>query len=127
MNENNDVINNTNGANNGIKNTNENQEDDNNNNNSIITNYNNDRNNSNKNTNIYRNIIPKVFRLLPLPKDRLLHNWFTKTDFDFLSIYRHIVTSVDEEKKRKEVMGCVERDYIWQSGGIGGVGGVGSG
>jgi bifunctional dethiobiotin synthetase / adenosylmethionine---8-amino-7-oxononanoate aminotransferase len=59
------------------------------------------------------NSVPKVFRMFPLPSDKLLHHWFKENADEFTDLFDHIEAAVEEEKKRLLNMRKVGQENIW--------------
>lgn len=59
------------------------------------------------------NNVPKVFRMLPLPSDKLLHNWFRENSDRFGALFDHIERAVGDEKKRLMAMRKNGQDIVW--------------
>ena len=59
------------------------------------------------------NRVPKVFRMLPLPSEKLLHSWFKENSDEFGALFDHIAAAVDEETKRLMAMRRDGQDIVW--------------
>ena len=59
------------------------------------------------------NKVPKVFRMLPLPSEKLLHNWFRENSDQFEALFDHIAAAVEEEMKRLMSMRRDGQEIVW--------------
>ena len=59
------------------------------------------------------NRVPKVFRMFPLPSEKLLHNWFRENSDEFGALFDHIAEAVDEETRRLMAMRRDGQDIVW--------------
>ena len=46
------------------------------------------------------NTVPKLFRMLPLPQERLLHNWYRENESEFEALFDHVQQETENETKR---------------------------
>ena len=46
------------------------------------------------------NTVPKLFRMLPLPQERLLHNWYRDNESEFEALFDHVQQETENETKR---------------------------
>lgn len=59
------------------------------------------------------NSVPKVFRMLPLPSEKLLHNWFRENSDEFGALFDHVAEAVDEETRRLMAMRTDGQEIVW--------------
>ena len=59
------------------------------------------------------NKVPKVFRMFPLPSDKLLHNWFRENSDEFSALFDHLAEAVDEETSRLMNMRKEGQEIVW--------------
>ena len=59
------------------------------------------------------NNVPKVFRMFPLPSDKLLHNWFRENSDEFEALFDHVASAVDDENSRLMAMRNHGQDLVW--------------
>jgi hypothetical protein len=58
-------------------------------------------------------IKPKVFSFSPLPKDQLLHEWFSQNNIQFAALLQSVRESVSMEIKSYAIMRETGKDMIW--------------
>lgn len=59
------------------------------------------------------NRVPKVFRMFPLPSDKLLHHWFRENSDEFCDLFDHIEAAVLDQKKRIMDMRKEGQSAVW--------------
>ena len=59
------------------------------------------------------NNVPKVFRMFPLPSDKLLHNWFIENSDEFEALFDHVSSAVADENNRLMAMRKHGQDVVW--------------
>jgi bifunctional dethiobiotin synthetase / adenosylmethionine---8-amino-7-oxononanoate aminotransferase len=59
------------------------------------------------------NRVPKVFRMSPLPSDKLLHHWFRENADEFGALFDHVDAAVGDEKRRLMDMRSSGQDSVW--------------
>ena len=59
------------------------------------------------------NSVPKVFRMFPLPSEKLLHNWFRENSDQFDALFDHIAASVEDETRRLMEMRKDGQETVW--------------
>jgi bifunctional dethiobiotin synthetase / adenosylmethionine---8-amino-7-oxononanoate aminotransferase len=59
------------------------------------------------------NNVPKVFRMFPLPSDKLLHHWFRENSDEFNALFDHIESAVGGETKRLMSMRRDGQESVW--------------
>jgi dethiobiotin synthetase/adenosylmethionine--8-amino-7-oxononanoate aminotransferase len=59
------------------------------------------------------NSVPKVFRMFPLPSDKLLHNWFKENATEFENLFDYVNEAVGEETRRLMAMRKDGQDNVW--------------
>lgn len=59
------------------------------------------------------NKVPKVFRMFPLPSEKLLHKWFRENSGQFEALFDHIAAAVEDEMKRLMSMRRDGQEIVW--------------
>jgi bifunctional dethiobiotin synthetase / adenosylmethionine---8-amino-7-oxononanoate aminotransferase len=59
------------------------------------------------------NRVPEVFRMFPLPSEKLLHHWFRENSDQFGALFDHIAESVEDETRRLMDMRKDGQDTVW--------------
>ena len=59
------------------------------------------------------NRVPKVFRMSPLPSDKLLHHWFRENADEFGALFDHVDSAVGDEKRRLMDMRRSGQESVW--------------
>jgi bifunctional dethiobiotin synthetase / adenosylmethionine---8-amino-7-oxononanoate aminotransferase len=59
------------------------------------------------------NSVPKVFRMFPLPSEKLLHNWFKENSDQFGALFDHLASSVEEDTRRLMAMRRDGQSAVW--------------
>ena len=59
------------------------------------------------------NRVPEVFRMFPLPSEKLLHHWFRENSDQFGALFDHIAESVEGETRRLMEMRKAGQETVW--------------
>lgn len=59
-----------------------------------LASWNYNTNNENKPPKWAVNNVPKVFRMFPLPTEKLLHHWYQENDNEFGALFEHCVAGI---------------------------------